>query len=254
MLLRHPGHTAGTGDEEPILRGDGAGDVRHRVRGVFTDVLSPAIHRCDRSVWFPLPAHLQVHGLILSAWYGLFFLQSWLIATRRTSLHRRLGIVAVGLAGVVIASGLTVLRYISRAFAAGRTEAVVTNVVVNDAVALALFVAFVALGAYFRRRPEPHRRLMYFASIVIISPAFAGGRPLGQLFASLVPAVMGSWSDDLFIAFALVALVVRDYHRHGKVFVTTQWGAAAFVAANPTATRVLRRSDRSRRSISLAAV
>jgi hypothetical protein len=60
-------------------------------------------------------------------------------------------------AGVVVASGLTVVRYISRAFEGRRTEAVVTNVVVKDAVALVLLVGFVTLGVV--REPLEYRLL-----------------------------------------------------------------------------------------------
>src|SRR5215467_10641178 len=38
-----------------------------------------------------IPASVWVHGLVLTAWFVAFFLQTALVAVRRTDLHRRLG-------------------------------------------------------------------------------------------------------------------------------------------------------------------
>jgi hypothetical protein len=48
-----------------------------------------------------LPAYLYVHGVLLTAWFVLAFVQTWLVATRRTHVHRKLG-----LGGVVVAAGI----------------------------------------------------------------------------------------------------------------------------------------------------
>ena len=50
----------------------------------------PYLLHPERLVRYPsgLPAHLYVHGLLLTAWFVLAFVQTWLVATRRTSVHR----------------------------------------------------------------------------------------------------------------------------------------------------------------------
>ena len=48
---------------------------------------------------FPeLPVHLYLHGIALTAWFTLAFIQPWLIKFRRADLHRKLGRVGMALA------------------------------------------------------------------------------------------------------------------------------------------------------------
>ena len=46
-----------------------------------------------------LPVHLRIHGFTLTTWFVFFLWQTLLVATRRTVVHRRLGI-----AGAVVAA------------------------------------------------------------------------------------------------------------------------------------------------------
>src|SRR5580704_4292383 len=45
---------------------------------------------------------LHVHGLVMTTWFVLFFVQVRLIAVHRTALHRRLGVGGAILAGLVL--------------------------------------------------------------------------------------------------------------------------------------------------------
>jgi len=49
-----------------------------------------------------LPALRHIHGLIMTLWFGLLVVQARLVATRRVSLHRRLGAFGGLLAGLVL--------------------------------------------------------------------------------------------------------------------------------------------------------
>src|SRR5215831_7221368 len=49
-----------------------------------------------------MPAYLVLHGVVLTTWYVLVAVQTWLVAAHRTNLHRRLGIVAVGVAVLLV--------------------------------------------------------------------------------------------------------------------------------------------------------
>jgi uncharacterized membrane protein (DUF485 family) len=51
----------------------------------------------------PFPVHLIIHGSVLSAWFLLFIAQTALVAAHRVDLHRRLGVIGVGLAVAVVA-------------------------------------------------------------------------------------------------------------------------------------------------------
>ena len=59
---------------------------------------------------FPeLPVHLYLHGIALTAWFTLAFIQPWLIKSRHTKLHRKLGAVGVVLAMSVVMTSLWTL-------------------------------------------------------------------------------------------------------------------------------------------------
>ena len=64
------------------------------IAGFAPSVVSPP----SRTVPLPFTLPVAVHALFGSAWVLLFLLQAVLVATRRTNLHRR-----VGVAGAVIA-------------------------------------------------------------------------------------------------------------------------------------------------------
>ena len=56
----------------------------------------------------PLTALYQVHGFLFTTWLGLFIVQSGLVASRRTDIHRRLGIIGAILAAAVFITGVAV--------------------------------------------------------------------------------------------------------------------------------------------------
>src|SRR5256885_12694391 len=75
----------------------------------------------------PLPLYLYVHGSLFTAWIALFFVQTSLIAARRTDVHRRLGWVGAALASSMVAAGVTVAIFAGRrAVAEGHEDAAVT--------------------------------------------------------------------------------------------------------------------------------
>jgi len=40
----------------------------------------------------PIPGYLYLHGIVLTSWFVWFTMQTFLIQSRRTALHRRLGV------------------------------------------------------------------------------------------------------------------------------------------------------------------
>ena len=47
-----------------------------------------------------MPIYLYLHGTLFTGWFALLFIQTRLIASHRVDLHRRLGLLGVGLASV----------------------------------------------------------------------------------------------------------------------------------------------------------
>jgi len=124
----------------------------------------------------PIPPYLFVHGAVLTSWFLWVLVQSSLVAAHRTDLHRRFGVVGVGLAGcVVVVTVVTGLSFLPRMRASGADfEAAalpLTTTVITTWLTLADFIVLVTLAVAYRRRPEIHKRLMLWASIIIVGAA-----------------------------------------------------------------------------------
>jgi hypothetical protein len=162
----------------------------------------PTLSRTDTLLGNPrIPTYFVAHGAILTAWFALFVLQTWLVASRNTGLHRRLGVLGVVTAAAVVASGaFTLVRFVPRVIGAihagGRsgdqTEAAVQQIavpiVVGDSIALLAFALFVTVAVYWRRRRAIHKRLMLLASVTIMGPAFSTVRPVGRTLTMIMRA------------------------------------------------------------------
>lgn len=166
-----------------------------------TFFLRPAF--TDRS----LPLYLYLHGSVLTLWFSLGIVQSLLVAARRPSLHRRLGVVGgLTAAALVPLSGFVAVRAIPRYIAAGVNPAEIQFIVIGDLISLVVFSGLVTAALVWRHHRDWHRRLMVVASIMIIGPAIARLQGLG--LAVPVPAVLLG---------LLMVLGVHDKVRLGRI-------------------------------------
>lgn len=171
------------------------------LRGFGTEALPPNLR--------VLPFYLHLHGVALTLWFVLYFVQTMLVATGRRDWHRSLGVVGV-LVGVAV--------IVTTSFALLQQESVspvrpplppvpfFLNVggVLETAVRLACAV-------YFRRRPEVHKRLMFLTGVPLLGAALSrvpGATP----FVPLLPLAL------------LIALALRDLVLTRRVHPTTVWG------------------------------
>ena len=139
-----------------------------------------------------IPGYLFLHGIVLTAWFVWFFMQTLLIQTRRTALHRRLGVAGAVLAVAVPFAGLMAsFGVVGRVAGLGIDLNADTSVLVGLGVSgipvvqflsgvvwgnLSSAVSFAVLGwtgILMRRRPAVHKRLMLLATIAILGPALA---------------------------------------------------------------------------------
>jgi uncharacterized membrane protein YozB (DUF420 family) len=197
----------------------------------------------DQSMRNGRPSSLVViHGVVASAWLLLFLAQATLVATGRTSVHRRLGAIALALTAVMIVlvfqMTIEMVRrghdlsgdLMRRAAAPG---APVPSVAERDGglgglVAALNFGVLVAAGWWYRRRPEIHKRLMLVAllSLTIV--------PLGHLAGYVV----GRWPDlygpARFAPFAGILLLfagaVHDKVTRGRIHPVSVWVPLAFIS------------------------
>jgi hypothetical protein len=114
----------------------------------------------------------HVHGAIFTAWVMLFMVQTWLVAADRTDLHRKLGVFGAMLAAAMVVVGTILSIDNARAgrSAPGVPPLAFLAMVLFDMV---VFSTLVAMGVYFRRRPETHKRLMLLATLNLLAAAVA---------------------------------------------------------------------------------
>ena len=167
---------------------------------------------------------VHLHGIVMTAWVVLFVTQVSLVATRRTKVHQRLGIVGAGLAVLVVVVGvMTALFAAAREAFPGPDGLRFLIIPLGD---MFVFAILISLALYYRRKLDVHKRLMLLAAINILTPAIAripfdfviNGGPL--VFFGLT---------DLF----LIAVVAFDTFKHRRLHPVFLWGSIFLVAMQP---------------------
>jgi hypothetical protein len=174
-----------------------------------------------------LPAFLHLHGLVMTLWFLLFFVQVGLVATRRTNVHRRLGFFGVGLAVLMVALTATVVVRAARRGFTPFPETV--NWAGSLLLALGVLLNFAALfcaAIWFRRRSTAHKRLMVLASLSIWLPAISR-LPLHFIQAGSL------WTSIAVGDACVLAWVAVDTVRNRKLHPAFVWGALLIFASHP---------------------
>lgn len=161
-----------------------------------------------------------IHGIVFTAWVLLFVIQTSLVAARRVSVHRRLGLAGVGLAVVMVVLGTaTAIAAGQRGSAPpGFSPRVFLIVPLADMV---LFGGFLAAAVLQRRKKEAHKRLMLLAYVNLLLAAVA------RLPHSINP--FGPFGASIFI----LILVAYDVASRRRVHPVYWWGGALFLASLP---------------------
>src|SRR5262245_52953372 len=169
----------------------------------------------------PLPLRLRVHGFLFTTWIVLFIAQTWLVAARRTSVHRRLGWATAALAAVMVIVGTTAgVLSGQRNIEAGQDSAA-RAFLTTPLFSMVVFAVLVAAAIKFRRQPQTHKRLMLLATISILDAAVAR-LPFEILRTS-------SWNYLPFTDLFLVAAIAYDLFSRRKVDQAYIWGGLLLV-------------------------
>ncbi|MDX2040907.1 MAG: hypothetical protein SF097_06645 [Acidobacteriota bacterium] len=166
-----------------------------------------------------LSALLHLHGLIFTSWVALFLTQSLLVATNRTNVHRRLGMIGAFIAILLVILGLltALIRTKQRYELTGdKTRLSFLAIPLGD---MLLFACFVGAGFYYRRRTDVHKRLMLFATIMILDAAFA------RILKAGSTAFFGA--TDLFI----VGCLTYDLITRKRIHQVTLWCGLVVIAS-----------------------
>jgi hypothetical protein len=173
------------------------------------------------------------HGIVTGAWLLLFLIQATLVATRRTAVHRRLGIIAPVLAVLMIVLGcVAIIEFGRRGYdlsgdvirATSRT-----GLPRRDAAGLLFplagflnFGVLVAAGLWYRHRPDIHKRLMLLAMVLL------AGEPILHLVGRLSghwPTLQGAGIKiSVPITFLLLsASTIYDQVSRGRIHPVSLW-------------------------------
>lgn len=156
----------------------------------------------------PMRPILHVHAVSLGAWFLLGAIQSSLIQTGKTHVHRILGQLSVLLVIIMLPVGI----YVSMENAQ-RTGS--NSIFYVNLTSVAIFLVHYGTALFHRGIGEWHKRMMVFASLSIMLPAFARVTytlQIGPYFAL-----------PMWIAF-IVAIIVHDKRQLGYVTKATYFG------------------------------
>ncbi len=165
---------------------------------------------------------VHVHAFLFSAWMLLFVLQTQLVAWRRTDLHRTLGAIGfVMLPAMIVIGTLSALHGVHRA--SGPPMIPPLTFLAIPLFDIPVFALLIGGALAYRRTPQTHKRLMFIAMVVMMSPA-VGRIPLPPPFVGPVAIFV---LPDLF----LLALVFLDLMTLGRVHRATFWGGLLLVGS-----------------------
>ncbi len=158
-----------------------------------------------------VPSHIFVHGTSATLWMALPIAQAALIATRKRSLHRRLGYSSLALAAVVVVSGLHVIQ--TMILKGGDTVRFVSfKFVLLDLTGILLFVTFLGMAIRCARRHDIGLHLRLMACTAIIPLEAANERTAILLFPGLVPDFDAAlYASLLSMELVCTALIIAEW-------------------------------------------
>lgn len=167
---------------------------------------------------------VHLHGFLMTLWFGLFFLQSYLIASHRVALHRRLGVLGVILAVLIVVVGVkTLVHLVKTPQSDPNAHVFLLELLGADLSIFLLFAGFVGAAILMRRRGDVHKRLMLLASLTLLWP------PMSRIPIDFI-------SQNFLVSLVLtdvcvIACVVIDAVRNRRIHPVLAWGAAVNIVS-----------------------
>jgi hypothetical protein len=138
---------------------------------------------------------VHIHGLVMSAWVIYFVAQVALVRSKNIKLHMTTGMAGIGLAALVVVTGLLTAydaQLVRNAAPPGADPHEFFILPVGD---MLLFVIYFAGAIYYRKRPLEHKSLMLMTAINFAPAALFRVAPVPPdytiLFAFGTPALVG---------------------------------------------------------------
>lgn len=167
---------------------------------------------------------VHLHGIVMTSWVALFVTQVWLVASRRTRLHQRLGVLGAILAVLVLFVGiLTAISAAARGASPGPPPLQFLVIPLGD---MLVFAVLIGTALYFRRRMEIHKRLMLLAAVNLLTPAIAR---IPLHFIEIGGPLVFFGLTDLCV----LGGVAFDTVKHRRLHPAFLWGTLLVVASQP---------------------
>ena len=171
---------------------------------------------------FVAPPLVHAHATVFMGWVVIYLSQNILIATGRTTLHRRLGWIAAAWMVPMLGLGLAVTLAMVRR---GQVPYFFRPVefLILDPLSLLAFIGLTAAAIGLRGRTDWHRRLHFCAMAVLLGPAFGRLLPM---------PLLAPWAFEATVAAcALLPIVgaISDQRRTGRVHPAWAVGLAVLV-------------------------
>ena len=171
-----------------------------------------------------LTTFLHIHAAVMTGWIVLFAVQTLLIASNRTGIHKALGVFGGGYAVLVVLMGCTATVLSARREVRAHSEFVASflTVLALELTQMALFASLVAVGVWLRTRTDYHKRLMLLATFCMLP------NPIVRLF---IWAGLGSNIVILSVwTLLVIAVVFVDFIRIRRVHPAFGVGATLTIA------------------------
>jgi hypothetical protein len=152
----------------------------------------------------------HLHGIVMTSWFVLFFVQVRLVAAGNVRMHRKLGKLGALLALLVIYVGTTLGIESARSGAspAGIPPLVFLVLPLGEMVTFAILVA---AAIALRKKAAYHKRLMLVATVAMLTPAIAR-LPVDFISTNGPPAFFGI--TDLIIIACIAFDTVKNRRLH----------------------------------------
>ena len=171
---------------------------------------------------FASPLRVHLHAVVFMGWVAIFVTQSFMATRGPLALHRKLGWLATGWVGLMIAMGFMV------------TVAMVRNgtvpfffmpqqFLIADPLTVLAFAGLTAAAIVNRKRTDWHARLHICGMAVIIAPAFGRLLPMPLLSPYAFEA-----AGAATLIFPLAGMI-RDKRKLGRVHPAWLIGAATII-------------------------
>jgi len=168
--------------------------------------------------------YIHVHAIIATLWLVLFIVQTHLVAGGNRKLHMTLGKAGAVIAFLFVVTGFLTFVAMTKFGVAAANEQQRFNaeiIGVAPVVDLVSFTLLAGFGLAKRKQPDVHKRLMYLASCLFVTPGmfrvmqwWVGGQPTPENGGMMIPLV--------FTAF-VVAGPIYDKIKTGKINRTYWW-------------------------------